>query len=91
VLRYCQQNCKRATISRRARLDTPGTLHHVMLRGIERRRIVEDVAERKKFDPTYGKAINRYQNHNLCLVTDEQSCPAFLRSSEISLSGFTEK
>jgi hypothetical protein len=25
---------------RRARLDAPGTLHHVMVRGIERRRIV---------------------------------------------------
>ncbi|CAB1065474.1 hypothetical protein D1BOALGB6SA_10271 [Olavius sp. associated proteobacterium Delta 1] len=34
---------------RRARLDAPGTLHHVMVRGIERRRIVNDVADRKNF------------------------------------------
>jgi putative transposase len=34
---------------RRARLDAPGTLHHVMVRGIERRRIVNDVAGRKNF------------------------------------------
>jgi putative transposase len=33
---------------RRGRLDAPGTLHHVMVRGIERRRIVNDVADRKK-------------------------------------------
>ena len=32
---------------RRARLDAPGTLHHVMIRGIENRRIVNDVADRK--------------------------------------------
>jgi len=35
---------------RRARLDTPGTLHHVIVRGIERRRIVNDVADRKNFE-----------------------------------------
>jgi putative transposase len=34
---------------RRARLDAPGTLHHVMVREIERRRIVNDVADPKKF------------------------------------------
>jgi hypothetical protein len=31
---------------RKARLDAPGTLHHVMVRGIERRRIVNDAADR---------------------------------------------
>ncbi len=29
---------------RRARLDVAGTLHHVMVRGIERRRIVKEVS-----------------------------------------------
>jgi putative transposase len=33
----------------RARLDVPGTLHHVIVRGIEKRRIVNDVAARKNF------------------------------------------
>ena len=27
---------------RQARLDAPGTLHHVIIRGIEKRRIVDD-------------------------------------------------
>jgi putative transposase len=31
---------------RLARLDTPGTLHHVMVRGIEERRIVDDRTDR---------------------------------------------
>jgi hypothetical protein len=35
---------------RRARLDAPGTLHHVTVRGIEKRRIINDVADRKKFN-----------------------------------------
>ncbi len=29
-------------MARQARLDAPGTLHHVMVRGVERRRIVDD-------------------------------------------------
>ena len=31
------------------RLDAPGTLHHVMLRGIERRRIVDNDTDREDF------------------------------------------
>ena len=40
---------------RRARLDAPGTLHHVMVRGIERRRIVKDVGDRKNFVKRLGE------------------------------------
>ncbi len=34
---------------RRARLDAPGTLHHVIVRGIERRKIVDDEHDRQVF------------------------------------------
>lgn len=34
---------------RQARLDSPGTLHHVMIRGIEKRRIVDDDTDRGDF------------------------------------------
>ena len=34
---------------RQARLDAPGTLHHVIVRGIERRRIVDDEQDRREF------------------------------------------
>ena len=34
---------------RGARLDAPGTLHHVIVRGIERRKIVKDDADRDNF------------------------------------------
>ena len=40
---------------RRARLDAPGTLHHVTVRGIERRRNVNDVADCKKFVERLGE------------------------------------
>ena len=33
----------------RARLDAPGTLHHVIVRGIEKRLIVDDEKDRREF------------------------------------------
>ena len=35
-------------MSRQARLDAPGTLHHVIVRGIEKRPIVDDDKDRKR-------------------------------------------
>ncbi len=40
---------------RQARLDSVGTLHHVMIRGIERRRIVDDEQDRRDFVLRLGK------------------------------------
>jgi hypothetical protein len=40
---------------RQARLDSPGTLHHVMTRGIERRNIVDEEQDRKDFVRRLGK------------------------------------
>ena len=40
---------------RRARLDAPGTLQHVIVRGIERRKIVNDAADRNNFVKRLGE------------------------------------
>ena len=46
-------------IPRQARLDAPGVIHHVMARGIERRKIFRDDPDReaptKKMPPTKNK------------------------------------
>jgi putative transposase len=39
---------------RQARLDAPGTLHHVIIRGIEKRKIVDDKYDRKNFVTRVG-------------------------------------
>ena len=39
---------------RSARLDAPGTLHHVIVRGIERRHIIDDNEDRKEFVERMG-------------------------------------
>jgi len=41
-------------MARQARLDSPGTLHHVMVREIERRRIVDNEQDRKEFVTRLG-------------------------------------
>jgi putative transposase len=45
-------------VPRQARLDAPGTLHHVILWGIERRRIVDDDKDRKNFVSRLGNLAN---------------------------------
>ena len=39
---------------RKARLDAPGTLRHVIIRGIERRHIVDDDKDRENFVSRLG-------------------------------------
>ncbi len=39
---------------RQARLDAPGTLHHVMIRGIEGKRIFRDTLDPKDFVTRLG-------------------------------------
>jgi putative transposase len=41
-------------VPRQARLDAPGTLHHVIIRGIEKRRIVDDDRDRENFIKRLG-------------------------------------
>lgn len=59
---------------RQTRLDSPGTLHHVMIRGIERRRIVNDEQDRRDFVLRLGKLV-RDADIGLRVGPDEQSCP----------------
>src|SRR4030042_4442690 len=43
------------------RLDAPGTLDHVMVRGIERRRIFENDRDREDFLKRLGKVVQEAQ------------------------------
>ena len=76
---------------RRARLDAPGTLHHVIVRGIEKRRIVNDVADRKNFVKRLGElsADTKTAIYAWALMTNHAHI--LLRSSEIGLSGFMRR
>jgi putative transposase len=76
---------------RRARLDAPGTLHHVILRGINKRRIVDDVADRKNFVKRMGElsADTKTPNYAWALMTNHAHI--LLRSADIGLSGYMRR
>ena len=76
---------------RRARLDAPGTLHHVIIRGIEKRRIVNDVADRKNFVKRLGElsASTKTTIYAWALMTNHAHI--LLRSAEIGLSAFMRR
>ena len=42
---------------RKARLDAPGALHHIIVRGIERRRIFSDDQDRDNFVERLGDIV----------------------------------
>ena len=75
-------------MSRRARLDAPGTLHHVIVRGIEKRRIVNDVADRKNFVKRLGElsASTNTSIYAWALLTNHLGA-ALLRRPLLTVSG----
>jgi len=75
---------------RQARLDAPGTLHHVILRGIEKRRIVDDDKDRQNFVKRLGDLTQETEtriyawslltNHaHLLLRSGPSGLPKFMR------------
>ena len=76
---------------RRARLDAPRTLHHVIVRGIEKRRIVNDVADRKNFVKRLAElsAGTKTTIYAWALMTNHAHI--LLRSSQMGLSGFMRR
>ena len=75
---------------RQARLDAPGTLHHVIIRGIEKRAIVDDQIDRQDFVARFGNvamstkttifawALMRNHSHIL-LKSGAQGLSSFMR------------
>ena len=43
---------------RKARIDAPGALHHIIVRGIERRKIFKDNTDRNNFLDRLGKVLS---------------------------------
>ena len=68
-------------------MDAGGTLHHVIVRGIERRRIVDDVADRKNFVKRLAElsADTRINIYAWARMTNHAHI--LLRSAEIGLAG----
>ena len=71
---------------RQARLDAPGTLHHVIVRGIERRRIVDDRWHRGDFVSRLGQVASDTATAIYVWALMTNHVHILLRSSQHGLS-----
>ena len=78
-------------MSRQARLDSPGTLHHVIVRGIERRRIVDDREDRENFVSRMGQIALETQTAIYAWSLMDNHAHIFLRSGHHGLSKYMRR
>jgi REP element-mobilizing transposase RayT len=76
---------------RQARLDAPGTLHHVMIRGIEKRNIVNDQNDRKDFVTRLGHLSKDTNTAIFAWALLNNHAHFLLRSSDVGISQFMRR
>jgi putative transposase len=76
---------------RTARLDAPGTLHHVIVRGIERRHIIDDNEDRKEFVERMGHLAVETKMVIYAWALLNNHAHILLRSSDYGLSHFMRR
>ena len=76
---------------RQARLDIPGTLHHVIIRGIERRKIVDDRKDRDRFVLRLGQLASETGTTIYAWSLLTNHAHILLRSGADGLSNFMRR
>ena len=76
---------------RQARLDAPGTLHHVIIRGIEKRSIVKDQYDRKDFVERLAILATETETAIFAWALLSNHAHILLRSSDAGLSHFMRR
>jgi putative transposase len=72
-------------LPRQARLDAPGTLHHVILRGIEKRRIVDDDKYRQNLVKRWGGLAEQTETGIYAWSLMTHYAPVLLRRGPLGL------
>ena len=76
---------------RGARLDAPGTLHHAMVRGIERRNIVDDEKDPQDFVSRLSKLSHETETAIYAWALMPNHAHILLRSGPSGLSSFMRR
>lgn len=76
---------------RQARLDSPGTLHHVMIRGIGRRRIVDDEQDRRDFMRRLGQLAGETGTPVYAWALMDNHAHILLSSGSLGLAKFMRR
>jgi REP element-mobilizing transposase RayT len=78
-------------VPRRARLDAPGTLHHVIIRGIEQRQIVDDDKDKKNFVNRLGTLALETDTAIYAWALMTNHAHLLLRSGPLGLSTYMKR
>ena len=76
---------------RQARLDAPGTLHHVIMRGIENGKIVDDQDDRENFVSRMGKLVSETETVIYAWALMPNHAHILLRSGPHGLSKYMRR
>ncbi len=76
---------------RGARLDAPGTVHHVIVRGIEKRRIVDDVRDRQELVRRMGDVALSTGTVIFAWSLMKNHVHVLLRSGQAGVAGFMRR
>ena len=71
---------------RQSRIDAPGALHHIICRGIERRRIFEDDEDRDNFVKRLGSILSETKTSCYALAIIPNHFHLLLRTGKASIS-----
>ncbi|MGD8765073.1 MAG: transposase, partial [Desulfobacteraceae bacterium] len=73
-------------MSRKSRIDAPGALQHIIIRGIERKAIFKDIADRENFLDRFGNIVSESQTDCLAWVLMTNHVHMLLRTGLTPLS-----
>jgi REP element-mobilizing transposase RayT len=73
------------------RLDSPGTLHHVIVRGIEKRRIVDDDRDRERFVERLGGLASETRTAVCAWAVMDNHAHLLVQSGPGGLAGFMRR
>ena len=76
---------------RQARLDSPGTLHHVIVRGIERKEIVQNTSDRKNMVSRLGDLVEETKTNIYAWSLMSNHMHILLKSGLEGLSHFMRR
>ncbi len=76
---------------RGARLDAPGTLHHVIVRGIEKKPIVKDDADRGDFVSRLGRLALETRTSVFAWALMHNHAHLLVKSGDVGLPGFMRR
>src|SRR5512136_2302918 len=76
---------------RLARLDAPGVLHHIIIRGIERRKIFRDDRDRENFLERMGRLLVETKTGCYAWTFLENHAHFLLRTDKIPLATFMRR